>query len=415
LIRELCSCGNASVLTRLPRILGNNPGVFLSDDTEVAELINSFAAFPDLGVRTAFLDSYVLLFARTPGHAAQEALLRAFRQLFENPPPSIINRLAVAQTYAFFGPGKLLQIIPILISFAPKLQAWRDVAQLAQTFLSFPADVLRPSWKAIATVFLPLFIRDAHPLAEQCQTFCLRLAGALSPEVRLSFLELVMGELSKGGWAARRIIAPLAASVATLLQPTEAKFIHAILRIRLSDPVRAVVLGVMAPLGKLRQLWALKGEIELEREVIDIFESVKNLTDELIVAAWNEAWDTSITRGLGSALPKLTQSVTRLESTTTIGQPPPRAVASLQSTLRKPTGLLGLGGGGAGLGRARRRIFQMSDMHGHPVGTISYSGPGLAGPRLTEPGLSMIGGPLLGGPGMGGGRRVERTTRGGKE
>jgi hypothetical protein len=255
-----------------------------------------------------------------------------------------------------------------------------------------------------------LFIRDAHPLAVQCQNFCGRFTAALEPETRLPFLEFAFSEFSKADWAARRMIAPLAGSVVSLLSGQGALFIHTVIRARLNDPVRTVIVGILTPLAKLRQLWELKGEEELERDIIEMFDIVRNTKDELLLAAWNDAWESSAMRGNVSSLPKLPQSATRAELNK---KPTPlKSVASLQSAVRKPAGLLGLGAG-----KARRRIFQAADSHGETVAAASYSGPGLMGPRLTEPGLSMIGG--VGGtvvvaPGIGGGRRVERIIRGGR-
>jgi hypothetical protein len=254
---------------------------------------------------------------------------------------------------------------------------------------------------------LPLFVRDAQPLAVQCQTFCARFAAILETETRVQFLEFAIGELAKAGWAARRIVAPLASSVAPLLPPGEAAIIHGAIRERLTDPVRAVIAGAMGPLGRLRQFWALKGEEELGREVIAMFTSVRNSKDELILAAWRDAWEGSITKGSISALPKLPQSATHPEERKKATPAPLKAVASLQAPRQKPSGLLRFGA----LGKARRRTFQMSDPHGETVGAASYSGPGLAGPKLTEPALSMLGGPLLIGPGMGG-RRVVKGAGG---
>jgi hypothetical protein len=392
LMRQLADSGPA-ILARIPRILGSNPAVFLNADDDAADLIDIFMASPDLGVRVAFLDSYVLLFARAPGHATQEALLRGFNELFENPPPVIASRLAGAQPYAFFGPAKLLQLMPTLISFAPQLRCWRDVGQLAQTFLSFPSEVLRPNWREVARVLLPLFVQHAHALASQCPIFCSRFTNVLEPDTRRSFVQEVLTQLGAGGWAARRLLAPVVASAATLLAPSDAGILHAALRVALADSVPAVVVAAMAPLGRLRELWSLKGQDDLEQDIVAIFLEAKKIQNQIVEEAWKAAWAASEARGAGSGLPRLPSGIPREERGRKPSIPSPlKAVASLQTAVKRPGALLGLAPGV----QPRKRTFQVSDLHKESIAASSYSGRGAGGGRLSEPALSMLGGgPLV--------------------
>jgi hypothetical protein len=377
--------------------------VFLSGESEAAELIDAIAASADAAVRAAFVDSYVFLFARAPGQPAQDALLRGLRRLFENPPRAIASKLANAQTYAFFGPAKLLQLVPALVDFAPALRGWRDIAQIAQTFLSFPPEVLRPCWRSVAGSMLPLFAANAHPLAPEIQAFCARFAGALEADARREFIEDAIAALAGAGWPARRIVAGIVVSAAAILGPADAAIVHAAMRARIADGVAAVVAGAMAPLGTLRQLWALKGEVELEREVVEMFAAARDVRDEIVQRAWTEAWEASAVRIGASALPRLSTRTARDERGRTVsGLTPIKAVASLQGSVRRPGSLLGM----VGTGKPRRRTFQVADLRGE--GSASYSGPGMQAQRISEPGAAVIGGPLIIGPGMSGGRRASK-------
>jgi hypothetical protein len=406
LMTRLLQSRDPAVIARLPRILGNNPAVFLSDDAEGAEFVEVFAESADPEVVIAFLDNFSILFARASGHTTQEVLLRAFRKQFENPSPAVTNRLAIAQTYAFFGPAKLLQLVPLLVAFAPCVRSWRDAVQLAHTFLSFPPEVLRPHWLAIADAIIRLFVRHAHALGPQFQPFCGRFAGLLEGDARHLFVDQTIGTLARAGWSARRLIAPLTVTVAPLLHTTDSVILHAALRARLLDRVPAVVLGVMAPLGKLRQFWALKGEDELEREVVAMFTGSKAERERLIgdgwMETWKETWEMPAPRGIVSALPKLPVGAKREDRARKgIVNSPLKSKGSFQGSARRQGSVLSL----TAAGQPRRRIFQVSDMRGESLAASSYSGPGLAGPRLSETGLSVLGGPGLLGSGLRGGMK----------
>jgi hypothetical protein len=172
----------------------------------------------------------------------------------------------------------------------------------------------------------------------------------------------------------------------------------------LTDAVPVVVAGVMGPLAQLRQLWVLKGEPELEREVVALFELAKETQSGGIAEAWQDAFesvDIGSATGSTSALPKLHPG-DRGEDRRKVPQGYPlKAVSSLQAHARPPRRLFPMGTPG----KPRIRTIHPTDASGAPMGSSSYSGPGIVGPRLTEPALSMIGGPLLTGPGMGGRRR----------
>lgn len=244
LLGRLAMLGTVAVLEKLPRILGSNPAVLLNAAPDLEQIINALAV-GEASVRLAFLEDYLLLFARMPGRASQEALLSAFIQLFENPSKEVAAKLAVADTYAFFGSGKLLQIVPVFARFTVGLTAWRDIEHCAETFLSFPSDVVRATWESVARSLLPLFARHCHPLMRACPTFCNRLYASLDMAGREVFVGVIAQTFADNRqWGVRKLML----SVLTRLAGQGAQVVRVFLPSfvpTLADPIPAVVIAAL--------------------------------------------------------------------------------------------------------------------------------------------------------------------------
>jgi hypothetical protein len=207
LMGRLARSAPPAVAVKLPAILGSNPGVLLNEVPDFPEIVKCLAGGED-SVRRAFLESYFLLFARAPGRVEQDALLTAFVRLFERPSAGVAAQLVAANTYAFFGPGKLMQIAPVFARFAGSLTSWRDIKRCQEAFLSFPREVVRAVWLSVLQSLLPRFAENCHALAGSCPEFCGKLITLIDlPERRLLAEEVVRAFLNHRRWGVRRMLA----------------------------------------------------------------------------------------------------------------------------------------------------------------------------------------------------------------
>jgi hypothetical protein len=274
LIGELAASTDPSVLGRLPHIMGVNPNALLNSDLEVEPIIGAIGASVDPDVRLAFLQNYILLFARTPGRSAQTALLTAFLGLFERPSESVIARLTSADTYAFFGPGKLVQVVPAFTELLPKLTAWRDIGRAAETFLSFPSDIIRSFWDPVVHALLPLFMHHCHPLASCCASFLPRLSSTLDRNTRGELTEVIMHTFEGDqGWAVRRLMPGIVAGFARL--PEASAQVWVLLPLyeeSLADPISAVVAAALLAWPSVKMAAGVR-EREFAARIAELCES----------------------------------------------------------------------------------------------------------------------------------------------
>jgi hypothetical protein len=355
LVTSLCQSGDNAIVAQIPAVLSENPGVFLNIEMDITPLVAVFAASKNPNVRRGFLDSFLLLFARTPGHAGQETLLQAFRCLFDHPDASLKSRLTCPHIYSFFGPGKLVPLIPMLADFAASLKSWRDIAQMSQSFLSFPADVLRQSWKLITNVMMPLFLKNPNSLAQPLQAFFARITGILDPDSCEEFLKRTLSAISRHPtWSVRRLTAPTIVALSLNLQPAALAALHAHIRPLLADPVPAVVASVLPPLAVLRQMYNQKGEEAGEKDALAMLMSARQAFDPLLTEVWGDAWAQCNAKLEVSSLPKLPisrpRSLRRAESKGA-SPSPVRAVATLPAQSRRGSVVP------QGLTRPRRRTL----------------------------------------------------------
>jgi hypothetical protein len=259
--------------------------------------------------------------------------------MFVRPAACVASRLAARDTYAFFGPAKLLPLMPALVAFAPTLRRWRDAAEMAATFLSFPPEAVRPSWRAVAAAMCGLFARHPAALAAACADFVARFAAMLEGGDRGEFLkEALAGFGGSPAWGVRRLVAPAVHALAATLPPPEVARMHPHLRMRLADPVPAVVASVFVPICKLKQFYGEHNEGEFEREAMEIFASGNTTGDVFVLQMWRDAWAVVEVKLATTHLPRLTAGAIaseRKERTQKSGRPPVKAIASLPGMGRR--------------------------------------------------------------------------------
>jgi hypothetical protein len=230
-------------------LLGVNPTILLGSSLPLEPIIKALGSHPDPSVRLALLDSYLLLFARVTGRSAQDALLSAFTQLFDNPSRALMSKLAERDTYAFFGPGKLVHVIPSFVRLLPTLLAWRDIERSAATVLSFPVAIVRDFWRPVLTVMLNHFAAHCHPLARCATSFLPRLCNMLDPAVRGNYLEITIRALGGDSrWGVRRLL-PLV--IGALPEDFASVTLPALLAL-LADPVASVTIAALNASAHLR-------------------------------------------------------------------------------------------------------------------------------------------------------------------
>jgi hypothetical protein len=262
LLARAASSSATSVLSRIPRLLGTNPVVLLADSSPIEPIIAMLGSHADCGVRLALLDSYLLLFARVTGRAVQEALLSAFMNLFENPSRALASRLVDRDTYAFFGPGKLADVVPAFARLIPMLGAWRDVQRSADTFLSFPTRIIHDLWQSVLSSMLDHFTRHCHALARCAAFFLPWLCAKLDPSERGDCCLVLTRYLGRHPyWGVRRllplVIGAMADDSATLMLPA--------LMDLLADVVPSVTVAALIACTRLRALSAADSDALRER------------------------------------------------------------------------------------------------------------------------------------------------------
>jgi hypothetical protein len=254
LLSQVTASRAPKVLRMLPNILGMNQNVLLSDSVALEPIISAIAGSADPWGRLAFLESYVLLFARTPGIGAQDALIAGFLCLFDDPSPSVTSRLTASDTYAFFSPAKLLQIVPSFTRLIPSLAKWPDISRAAGTFLSFPSDIVREFWGPVTDCLLPHFVHHCHPLSNCCAAFFARLCPVLDRDSRGELTaRIVAGFADDHRWAVRRLFVNIVTRFARLCEgvPDFGAFLAHYGRM-LADPVPAVVVAALLAWASVR-------------------------------------------------------------------------------------------------------------------------------------------------------------------
>jgi hypothetical protein len=340
LITSLCKCADSKIIAHIPRVLGDNPCFFLNNEMDIDPFISVVTASTDPKVKLAFLDYFLLLFARTTSHRGQEALFRAFQGLYDRPDRRLISGLVSPQTYSFFGPGKLPLLIPALLDLGAKLTAWRDISQLSQTFLSFPADLLRLSWRPITSVMFPLFLTQPHALAQPLQAYLARLTSILDSETRSELLGNAISQMSgSSSWVIRSLTAPTINALSMLLPAAELAALHFHIAGLLTDPVPGVIASTIVPLTRLRQVYNQRNEQDFEKEVIHMFTLIGSSLDSFVLSVWRESWPKFNIKIEVSALPKLSVSrpvTTRPEDSKPSHMTPIRGTSSLQTGWKRP-------------------------------------------------------------------------------
>jgi hypothetical protein len=306
LLRQVAASGAPAALARLPRIIGSNPNVFLDPDVDIAPVLDRLTQCPSAEVRAAFLDSFLLLFARTPGCRAQEALLAGFERLFADRSPAVVRRLASADAYSFFAPAKFMRLLPAFTRFVASLRSHRDVGRAASAFLTFPAEVVRGEWRLMLPIFLTRFGEHAHALSEAAPSFCARLCETVVAEDRGELLRQCTAAFAGGSWGARRLVPPLVRALAVgvdrfeLVQPLVPRVFAAT-----RDRVPAVVVAAIAAIPRLRDFFAA-GDVEIASALAATLAQFEGADDPDIAAAWRAAVSAGIKEPFpGSVLPRL--------------------------------------------------------------------------------------------------------------
>jgi hypothetical protein len=125
------------------------------------------------------------------------------------------------------------------------MAARRDVANCVEAFLSFPPDVVRPSWAAVLFALLPRFAAHCHTLSRSCTQFCRRAGSAAARKSP--------GRSGRSPVGVRRLM--LATVGAFARHPDAAELLRPMLPTllrRLADRVQSVVVAARAVFPRVR-------------------------------------------------------------------------------------------------------------------------------------------------------------------
>jgi hypothetical protein len=283
LIVELSFSQKPEILSRIPQILGNNPNVLLNSTLSIDPIISDISRSSDPSVRIAFLDNFVLLFARSHNNDVQQSLLTAVIRMFDRPCPKIISILTSSDIYAFFSPPKLLQIIPAFTQLISDLTSWRYIERSAETYLAFPPEVIRFSWDSISSAFLRLFVEFPHPLSRCCAGFFPRFAAALDRPLRAELTARIVRTFGDDlRWEVRMLFPAVAVGFARVpgISSQVIAFLPNFMRM-LEDAVPAVVIAALTAWPSVRPLSGVA-----EKNILTVIAALESAPDERIRAVW---------------------------------------------------------------------------------------------------------------------------------
>jgi hypothetical protein len=275
---------------KIPNILGTNPTVFLERAPDLAFLVDLFAADTRPELRLAFLDNFLMVFARTSAQAAQDSLYRLFTSCFDNPGPDVRSRLCKSIVYSIFGPAKLSQLLGIFVRFMGTLQTWRNLAECVQTFLSFSPEVVLVGWQAVYPVLFAGVFTSPYAMAASCRHFCAKMVTLLPPpDLAVFGDEVVKAFATHENFAVRALLADCAGAlcVPQLLEEVVDAIFAAFTALS-NDPVLAVRASIITALVRPRMYYAMASNPR-EREVIALFLTYGKSTEPTMQAKWAQA------------------------------------------------------------------------------------------------------------------------------
>jgi hypothetical protein len=274
----------------VPKIIAANPAVFLEDASSLIPLRTVMEANL-VELQAAFLDSFVMIFARISGPGASDVLFKLLTNCFVNPAPEIRTKLCSSDVYSLFGPATLAQIMPHMLSRMETITQPREWIEFVQTFLSFPPDIVEQFWDKVAHVFFDAAALFPHALASSAFRFCSKLGLMVDAPDLAKLAHAILAKFSAHDrYSVRALFPVLAGAVCVPKQgPVVVDQLFGIFANMWKDPTVAVRAAVISNLFRIRLYFARNGNVARERETMTLFLSFGRASDPVLEAKYVEA------------------------------------------------------------------------------------------------------------------------------